>query len=72
MDEAHGLAPSDDQITLWAALFLAAAGRLEEGRRLFAEATASEPRGGEHLRRFVAAGQLPDAVAPLIEALTAS
>jgi len=70
MDEAHALAPDDDQITLWTALMLAAAGRLEEGRKLFVEASAAEPRSGEHLRRFLAAGHLPPEAAPAIDALT--
>ncbi len=69
MDEAHALAPDDDQITLWAALMFAGAGRMLEARRLFAEARRAEPRGGEHLRRFLAAGHLPPRVGPVIDAL---
>jgi uncharacterized Ntn-hydrolase superfamily protein len=69
MGEAHELAPDDDQITLWAALMLGGAGRMAEARRLFAEARGAEPRGAEHLRRFLAAGHLPAQVGPLIEAL---
>jgi uncharacterized Ntn-hydrolase superfamily protein len=71
MDDAHELAPDDDQITLWTALFMASAGRLPEARRLYANAALVEPRGGEHLRRFLAAGHLPPAATPLIDALTA-
>ena len=71
MDEAHALAPDDDQVTLWAALFLAMAGRTDEARRLFADARAAEARSGEHLRRFMAAGHLPPDAGPLIEALEA-
>ena len=71
MEEAHALAPDDDQITLWTAMFLAGAGRLPEARRMFAEATNAEPRSGEHLRRFLAAGHLPEQVAPLIDVLVA-
>jgi uncharacterized Ntn-hydrolase superfamily protein len=69
MDDAHELAPDDDQITLWSALFTASAGRLAEARRLFAAAARVEPRGGEHLRRFLAAGHLPPEAGPLIDAL---
>lgn len=69
MDDARALAPHDDQITLWASLFLASAGRMDDARRAFGDARAAEPRGGEHLRRFVAAGHLPPETAPLIEAL---
>jgi uncharacterized Ntn-hydrolase superfamily protein len=69
MDEAHELAPDDDQITLWTSLFMASAGRLPEAQRLFAEAALVEPRGGEHLRRFLAAGHLPPEAGPLLDAL---
>ena len=69
MDEAHALAPDDDQITLWAAMLLGGAGRVDEARRLFAEAHRAEPRSAEHLRRFLAAGHLPAQVGPVIEAL---
>jgi uncharacterized Ntn-hydrolase superfamily protein len=72
MDDAHELAPEDDQITLWTALFMASAGRLSEARRLYAEAARVEPRGGEHLRRFVAAGHLPPEAGPLVDALEAA
>ena len=71
METAHELAPDDDQITLWMALMLAGAGRVPEARRLFAEARQVEPRGAEHLRRFLAAGHLPAQVGPAIEALAA-
>ena len=69
MDDAHALAPDDDQITLWTAVFLAGAGRMDEARRLFDEARRVEPRAAEHIRRFVAAGHLPAEVAPLLEDL---
>lgn len=71
MDEAHALAPDDDQITLWTAMFAGGAGRIEEARQLFAEAVRVEPRSAEHIRRFVAAGHLPPQVGPLIEDLAA-
>ena len=69
METAHGLAPEDDQITLWTAMMLAGAGRIPEARHLLAEALAVEPRGVEHLRRFLAAGGLPHQVGEAIEAL---
>jgi len=69
MEEAHALAPHDDQITLWLALMLAAAGRVGDARRLFMEAANVEPRGAEHLRRFLAAGHLPPQVGPAIDLL---
>jgi uncharacterized Ntn-hydrolase superfamily protein len=69
LEEAHALAPDDDQITLFMAFAVAGAGRIDEGRRLFAEARRAEPRGVEHLRRFLAAGHLPPQGGPLLEAL---
>ncbi len=69
MEEAHALAPDDDQITLWTAVMVAGAGRVDEARGLFAEARAAEPRSAEHLRRFLAAGHLPPQVGPVIDAL---
>ncbi len=71
MAEAHALAPADDQISLWASLFMGSAGRLTDARPLFDEARAAEPRGGEHLRRFIAAGHLPAQAAALVDALDA-
>ena len=71
IDEARRLAPDDDQISLFAALTFAGVGRMPEARVLFAQARRAEPRSGEHLRRFVAGGQLPPQVTPVIEALEA-
>ncbi|MBI2763937.1 MAG: DUF1028 domain-containing protein [Chloroflexi bacterium] len=56
---AAALAPDDDQIRLWHALTVFDAGDEVRGRHLYRSAVAVEPRAGEHLRRFVAAGQLP-------------
>ena len=72
MTTAHELAPDDDQITLWTSLFYAGAGRIDEAKALFAEASRAEPRSGEHLRRFLAAGALPPQAGPLIDLLTAA
>jgi uncharacterized Ntn-hydrolase superfamily protein len=72
MNEARVLAPDDDQIALWAAVFVGGAGRMDEAFRLFAEARRAEPRSAEHLRRFLAAGHIPPEVGPLIDALASA
>ena len=69
MEEAHALAPDDDQITLWTSVMLAGSGRVDEARALFREASRAEPRSEEHLRRFLAAGHLPPQAGPAIDAL---
>jgi hypothetical protein len=69
MDQAHRLAPDDDQITLWTALAAGAGGDLDRARHLLAEAQAVEPRSLKHLRRFLAAGHLPPAAAVVIDQL---
>lgn len=58
-ERAAALAPDDDQIRLWHAVTTFDAGDESRGRKLYRSALAVEPRSGEHLRRFVAAGQLP-------------
>ena len=67
-EQAAALAPDDDQLRLWLALAVFDSGDEARGRRLYRSALAAEPRSGEHLRRFVAAGQLPGAER-LVEAL---
>lgn len=57
--QAAALAPDDDQIRLWQAVAVFEAGDEARGRALYRSALTAEPRSGEHLRRFVAAGQLP-------------
>jgi uncharacterized Ntn-hydrolase superfamily protein len=69
MDEAHALAPDDDQIVLWTALMAGAAGDLDRARSLFGIARGAEPRSAEHLRRFLAAGHVPGSLAAVIEEL---
>jgi uncharacterized Ntn-hydrolase superfamily protein len=69
-EEAAALAPDDDQLRLWLALAVFDSGDEERGRRLYRSALAAEPRSGEHLRRFAAAGQLPGSER-LVAALTA-
>ena len=59
LEQAASLAPDDDQIRLWHAVTVFDAGDESRGRKLYRSALAEEPRAGEHLRRFVAAGQLP-------------
>jgi uncharacterized Ntn-hydrolase superfamily protein len=71
MDEAHALAPDDDMISLWTSVFLAGVGRMDEARKLFAQAQAAEPRSAEHVRRFVAAAHLPPEARRAIDALAA-
>ena len=58
-ERAAALAPDDDQVRLWHALTVFDAGDEARGRRLYRSALSVEPRSGEHLRRFAAAGQLP-------------
>lgn len=69
MDEAHALAPDDDQVTLWTALLVGAAGDVARARQLFRIANEAEPRSAEHLRRFVAAEHVPAAFAAVIDEL---
>ncbi|HEY7525183.1 MAG TPA: DUF1028 domain-containing protein [Candidatus Limnocylindrales bacterium] len=69
METAHALAPDDDMVALWAAVFLAGAGRMAEARDLYTLAQRVERRSAEHLRRFLEAGHLPAEVGPLIEHL---
>ena len=68
-ETAAALAPEDDQVRLWLSLAVFDSGDEARGRRLYRSALAAEPRSGEHLRRFVAAGQLPGAER-LVAALT--
>ena len=69
-ERAAALAPDDDQIRLWQAVMVFDAGDEMRGRKLYRSALAVEPRAGEHLRRFAAAGQLPGRER-LVEALVA-
>lgn len=66
MEEAHALV---DQITLWTALMVGAAGDLDRARRLFGMARIAEPRSAEHLHLFLAKGHVSEAFAPVIEEL---
>lgn len=59
IERAAALAPEDDQLRLWLAVAVFESGDEDRGRSLYRSALAVEPRAGEHLRRFVAAGQLP-------------
>ena len=68
-ETAAAIAPDDDQIRLWLSLAVFDSGDEQRGRRLYRSALAAESRAGEHLRRFVAAGQLPGAER-LVTALT--
>ena len=70
MEEAHDLAPDDDQITLWTALWSPAPDGWPRLASSSPRHCRAEPRGAEHLRRFLAAGHLPPQAGPVIEALT--
>jgi uncharacterized Ntn-hydrolase superfamily protein len=59
IERAAALAPDDDQLRLWLAVAVFESGDEDRGRSLYRSALAVEPRSGEHLRRFAAAGQLP-------------
>jgi uncharacterized Ntn-hydrolase superfamily protein len=59
IETAAALAPDDDQLRLWLAVAVFESGDEDRGRALYRSALAVEPRAGDHLRRFVAAGQLP-------------
>jgi uncharacterized Ntn-hydrolase superfamily protein len=59
------LAHGDDQVVLWSAVSLVAAGRVDDARAALAVALAAEPRSVEHLRRFHEAGHLPGGEATL-------
>ncbi|HET7472202.1 MAG TPA: DUF1028 domain-containing protein, partial [Candidatus Limnocylindrales bacterium] len=61
--ESGRLAPDDAQVMVWRAVGLAAAGRLAPGKALLAEATATNERWPEFLRRFADAAPQPELVA---------
>ncbi|HEX5825520.1 MAG TPA: DUF1028 domain-containing protein [Candidatus Limnocylindrales bacterium] len=62
--EASRLAPRDPQIAVWTAIGLAAMGRLDEGRRVLAEASKVNPRWPVFVERFAASGAQPELVEP--------
>jgi uncharacterized Ntn-hydrolase superfamily protein len=62
--EASRLAPGDGQVAVWTAIGMAGMGRLEEARRLLAEATESNPRWPEFLERFAGSEAQPELVEP--------
>jgi uncharacterized Ntn-hydrolase superfamily protein len=57
---AAAMAPHIVELPFWHAATLAAAGRLEDARPLFADVFAREPQWRELVRRLPAAGLLPD------------
>ncbi len=63
--QSVALAHGDDQVVLWSAVGLVAAGRIDDARAALAVALAAEPRSVEHLRRFHEAGHLPGGEATL-------
>ena len=60
MDQAGRLAPDDDQMAFRRAGSLMAVGRVEESRAELERARLANPRWPVFLRRFAAAGFLPD------------
>jgi uncharacterized Ntn-hydrolase superfamily protein len=61
-EDASRLAPGDAQVLVWRALGMAAGGMLEPARGLLAEATATNPRWPEFLRRFADSGAQPELI----------
>jgi uncharacterized Ntn-hydrolase superfamily protein len=59
-EDASRLAPGDDQVLVWRAVGMAAGGLLEPARAMVAEATASNPRWPEFLRRLAESGAQPE------------
>ena len=56
------LAPGDDQVLVWRAVGMAAAGLIEPAQALLAAATEANPRWPEFVRRFADAGPQPELV----------
>jgi uncharacterized Ntn-hydrolase superfamily protein len=59
-DDASRLAPGDGQVLVWRALGMAAAGMVEPARQMLDEASVTNPRWPEFLRRFAASGTQPE------------
>jgi uncharacterized Ntn-hydrolase superfamily protein len=59
-DDASRLAPGDGQVLVWRALGMAAAGMVEPARQMLDEASVTNPRWPEFLRRFAASGAQPE------------
>ena len=55
---ASAMLRDNDEASFWAAILMADAGRVEEGRKLLAEISSREPGWSELLRRLPAAGML--------------
>jgi uncharacterized Ntn-hydrolase superfamily protein len=62
--EAMRLAPGDPQIAVWTAIGMAAMGRVDDARGLFAMSTTANPRWRVFLERFAASGAQPQLVEP--------
>jgi Flp pilus assembly protein TadD len=60
MDRAAPLSPDDDQLAFRRGGFLMAVGRIDEGRAEIERARHTNPRWAIFLRRFAAAGFLPN------------
>jgi predicted Zn-dependent protease len=62
--EASRLAPGDTQISVSTAIAMAGVGHLGEARRLLGEASKTNPRWPEFVRRFADSGAQPELVEP--------
>lgn len=59
MMQAMDLAPGNAEITFWAAIGLALAGQIDAAKGLLSQATKSDPRWAELVRRLPATGVFP-------------
>jgi uncharacterized Ntn-hydrolase superfamily protein len=62
-EEASRLAPGDDQVLVWRAVGMAAAGLVEPARAMLSTVSRTNPRWPEFVRRFADAGPEPELVA---------
>jgi len=68
-EQARALLAGNDEAAFWAAILMADAGRVEEGRALLADIAAREPGWRELLRRLPAAGLLANGEATVARLL---
>jgi hypothetical protein len=70
-ERARALLAGNDEATFWAAILMADAGRVEEGRAMLAGIATREPGWSDLLRRLPAAGLLTNGQAT-VDALLGS
>ena len=63
-EDAARLTPGDDQVMVWRAIGMAAAGFVEPARELLATATELNPHWQEFVRRFADSGAQPELAGP--------